>query len=508
LRHLFHRMMLLAALTGVPAASVAQNTTLTQELSNRGIKPLTPANIDAAGGDPTARALAAKPTPKVSRAATLAVTSNPYDLPELGGVTTTPTGSQVQVTFPTTCGGTGFRAYVAAASTVPYIGTGAASDWANFYANPVPYGGTGNHVQFQTGTVPNGTTVAQGANIYRTISGTATIQPQRSTVDAFEVNTDAAKIGRGGGSLYFRLLVGGSPQTLQYVTKATPDPVASLTTLPAAGYIQLTFPNAAIRTVRFEAELDLYFDGVWVPTNYSVWRTDPAQLVRCGILGDSYATTVPPINTGTTAGGNVVSTPTVAWNGPVVQAARMLGCNDIRNAGIAGTGFMNPGSTWTFGSHVSDVTSVQPDVYINTGAFNDNSTYTNAQITAAVSAVLAAQRAASPNATIIQYGSWAGNTGPSAAVIQSEIAVAAAVTAANDNNICFIPISNIPTTAGITGSNAILYGTGSDIAPNGTGNNDLYLNGNQSPPTHPNFAGSNFEARRLITAMRACVASR
>jgi hypothetical protein len=492
LRHLFHRMMLLAALAGMPAASVmAQNTTLTQELSNRGIRPV---------------------TPKVSRAATLAVTSNPYDLPELGGVTTTPAGSQVQVTFPTTCGGTGFRAYVAANAAVNYVGTGAASDWANFYANPVPYGGTGNHVQFQTGTVPNGTSVANGANIYRTVSGSPVIQAQRATVDAVEMNTDAAniciKIGRGGGSLYFRLLIGGSPQTLQYVTKATPDPVAGLTTLPAAGYIQLTFPNAAIRTVRFEAELDLYFDGVWVPTNYSVWRTDPAQLVRCGILGDSYATTVPPINTGTTAGGNVVSTPTVAWNGPVVQAARMLGCNDIRNAGIAGTGFMNPGSTWTFGSHVSDVTSVQPDVYINTGAFNDNSTYTNAQITAAVSAVLAAQRAASPNATIIQYGSWAGSTGPSAAVIQSEIAVAAAVTAANDNNICFIPISNIPTTAGIAGSNAILYGTGSDIAPNGTGNNDLYLNGNQSPPTHPNFAGSNIEARRLITAMRACVASR
>lgn len=47
-------MMATIGLTPIGAA-YAQNTTLTQELNNRGVKPLTPANIDAAGGDPTAR---------------------------------------------------------------------------------------------------------------------------------------------------------------------------------------------------------------------------------------------------------------------------------------------------------------------------------------------------------------------------------------------------------------------------------------------------------------------
>jgi hypothetical protein len=403
-----------------------------------------------------------------------ALTSNPYDLPELGGVSTAPTGTQVQITFPSTAP-TGGRYYAAAISGAVNV-----DKWANFYGTPKAFGANGDHVQCQTGTT-SAATAGAGANINNSAGSAFT--NGKGSMFGVEVMTDSLsptlKIVGGGGNPYFRIIVDG-----QYVIK-TPG---ALTTIPGNRFVTLTFSSRKLRRIKLELEQDAAFDGIFISQLEQVFKLPERQLIRAAVLMDSYGVT------------SVGSPTTPMWDGPVGVAAKLLGWDDLRNSSIAGTGWVNPGAAWTFGSHVEDI-NVNPDVILLGGCFNDNA-YPLASITANVASGLAAVRNANPTTPIIMLGVWTPPVISPALALSVEAAQLAGYTQAASSLTSFVPLANRSTVGGLSGSESIFFGTGSDVEPAGNGNSDLYIKGDK---THPNAAGYPYVGRLIANAIRSSI---
>jgi hypothetical protein len=350
--------------TGTPTAPTAPLSTNTTAIA-------TTAFVQAS-------AVASRKLIKLLDAVNSSKIANPYDLPELGGVTTAPTGSQVQITFPTTAP-TGGWFYPAASGGAPNV-----DNWCNFYATPKVFGGLADHVQFQNGTT-SAASAAAGATIQQTVSGTTSYAAAFGTWNALEFFTDdlnpCLKMIAGGGNPYFRLIVDG-----QYVTKAR----GALTTIPSNRFVQMTFATRKLRRIRLEVDIDTAFDGLYLTKTAMVKKVRGDQLVRAALLLDSYGVT--------TNGASFI------WDGPLAVMTKLLGWDDIRNSSIAGTGWVNPGAAWPFGSHMID-TQVGADVIILGGPFNDNG-YPAASITTNALAGYQQCRTLNPGVPIFCLGSY------------------------------------------------------------------------------------------------------
>jgi lysophospholipase L1-like esterase len=205
-------------------------------------------------------------------------------------------------------------------------------------------------------------------------------------------------------------------------------------------YISVDFAGVAkVRKYRLELWSATGFDGVYVPTGYSVWPVKSDTGLVVASVGDS-------VDAGTG-----VSEPGNAWQN---TAGKLLGFTDVRMVALGGTGFTNAG-TWNnvFASaaRIADVVAINPDILIISASQNDDLAGATA-ITAATLAGLKAYRAALPNAPIVVCGVDAGSSGPTATRLATEAATLAAFTAWADTNSWYIPVAADPAGSWFTGT--------------------------------------------------------
>jgi hypothetical protein len=123
------------------------------------------------------------------------------------------------------------------------------------------------------------------------------------------------------------------------------------------------------------------------------------------------------------------------------RTGRMLGWNDVHNASIGGTGYINAGSGpfYTFGQRVAEGLTRNPDVWVFYGSTNDGG-QASAAITAAALSAYQSIRAGGSKAPIFVIGVEPVNA--AAAIV--EAAIKAAVTQFNDPYTFFIPLATLP----------------------------------------------------------------
>lgn len=153
----------------------------------------------------------------------------------------------------------------------------------------------------------------------------------------------------------------------------------------------------------------------------------------------------------------------------VRRFARMVGCENVCNNGVGGTGFFTA-ANGIYNYQISGqlFTLLSPDVIFAAGNFNDIGA-TSAQRLAATSSYLQYMRANFPSAMIVVFGPWGGSHNGDAAIRSAEADLQTAVTQFNDANTFFIPlIARTPNFPWISG-------TGRVSAQSGTGNADIYV---------------------------------
>lgn len=318
-----------------------------------------------------------------------------------------------------------------------------------------------------------------------TSNGTAMVPTTTTRSDAstfaysgvLEMETDAPTVSVGFLTSNIDCLVEVNGQ---FVSK-TP------TTRSGSGtqYVVMAFGSSAVRRIRIFSISPARF--IYLPPLYKVWAPSNDDVIRCVITGDSYTAATGP------------SSVNLSWANIF---GTMMGWRDTRACGIGGTGYLAPGtgSAWTCRSHISDVTSVSPDIAVFAHGVNDAS-YSPSSITAEALLCYQAVRAANANTVILAFGPWPAATGPSASILAVDGAISAAVSAMNDPLCKYIPTSVDPAGSWFTG-------TGRTGATNGTGNADLYIGGVSGTDTvHPNDAGSLYLARRAAVGARAALMS-
>ncbi len=153
--------------------------------------------------------------------------------------------------------------------------------------------------------------------------------------------------------------------------------------------------------------------------------------------------------------------------------ADLIGCDDVANLGVGGTGFIanNTGTALTYIQRIQDVITLAPDVVYIGGSFNDSAN--TATLQAAALLYYQTLRAALPNVMIVQAGTYAGVNPTNNQAIDAKLS--AAVVQFADANTYFIPVS--------TDTPAWGAGTGYLGSTTGGGNSDIYIG--PSDQTHP-----------------------
>ena len=175
--------------------------------------------------------------------------------------------------------------------------------------------------------------------------------------------------------------------------------------------------------------------------------------------------------------------------------AALVGCDDVSNLGVGGSGFIagNGTTVLPYIQRIADLVALQPDVVYIGGAQNDGGQ--GAAIQTAALAYYQAVRAALPSAMIIQAGTYSGST---LAVLQATDAyLQAAVVASGDKNIYFLPTS--------TDTPTWNSGTGNLGAVANNGSNDIYIGPSDS--VHPSQQGTIYLAYKDATAFKALINS-
>ena len=232
-----------------------------------------------------------------------------------------------------------------------------------------------------------------------------------------------------------------------------------------------------------------YQSKIWYPT-----RSNPYRIV---IEGDSES------------GGAATSNFNTYWISPGtswgMRLGDLIGCDDVCNTAIGGTGFVQPGPQQPYLGRLSNIVALNPDVVIVAGNHNDAS-FTSAAQTAAYKLYLQSLRAAVPNAVIFVFGMMPEQNSANGANQTSDQLLHNVVTALGDPMTFWYSIMADSTTLdAVTGgvSNSWFTGTGSTSAPANNGNCDLAV----SPNGHPSQAGSDMMAYRYAAAIRAMVNS-
>lgn len=182
------------------------------------------------------------------------------------------------------------------------------------------------------------------------------------------------------------------------------------------------------------------------------------------------------------------------WTPPEIFGS-MIGCDEVVNGSVSGTGFLAnfSGAQLTYIQRIQDVVACNPDLVLIAGAYNDNSgstTFTSAQRQAAMLLYLQTLRGFLPNAMIIMEGTWPGQgLLGQAAVEADQIAVVAQF---GDANTFFMPVQT-DNTPWITGSGRI-------NALTGAGNADLFV---WTDAIHPTMVwGMQQYTRRRVNAFK------
>lgn len=290
-----------------------------------------------------------------------------------------------------------------------------------------------------------------------------------------EVATDAPIIGFGflTPTIAFLVEVDG------VLASQTPTTGAGGGTL----YFTLDFASRKVRRIRVHCSSAVRF--IYRTQADKAWAPSTDDVIRMAVTGDSL--------TATTGASQVC----LGW---VAHAAATLGFRDPRAIGIGGTGYVTPGAgtAWKCRDHISDVTSITPDLIVFAHGANDGSV--SAQVQAEALLNYQAVRATT-SAPIVVLGPWPLETGPAANTLAVEAAVSAAVAQFNDPYCKFVPVSADPTGAWING-------TGRTGAPTGIGNSDIYNGGTDGTDTaHPNDLGHKYLGLRAAEGIRAAILS-
>ena len=288
----------------------------------------------------------------------------------------------------------------------------------------------------------------------------------------------AVQVVQGGN---YRLVVDG-----QYVASTVWTP----TNGGFSNWIVADFTSAggrARREVWIEGDQSATFYALWVSPTESV---EPAPSgLRMTVFGDSI--------TGATSSG--VTVPSLN-DGFAYVLGDCFGITDVRASGSGGEGILQPANTPTTGAYTLrqrlPYDAVQSDVFVIAMGSNDASFGASA-LTAEMLLDIQWLRTNYPAAPVIVFGAPGNQSGPSATTIAIENAYAAAVTAANDPMVIFVPVSTAPT--------PMLFGTGKYGATNSSGNSDLYVG---SDGTHPTAAGHPYWGAWLADHVYAAIQSK
>ncbi|WP_407122754.1 SGNH/GDSL hydrolase family protein [Bradyrhizobium sp. STM 3561] len=357
----------------------------------------------------------------------------------------------------------------AVAGTLPTITTAFDATLATFFQPQDSVAGTVPAFNLLGGNALDFGLVATGVHGYQ-VSATQSNTGAVSNQLVLEFDSDAPKIMVRGAQGTWRVEVNG-----QFLSKT------GNATAAGGGEQQLVLDWSGVRSLRsyrFHPVSGGWFSRVGVDALSRVSRPRKER-VRAVFAGDSYTS-----GTGATYGDS-------DW---ASIAAYLLGIDDPWHSALTGTGFLNPGTTWTARSHVSDITGASPDLVVIAYGTNDTGL---SGIQAEVLLYLQTIRASLANVPIVVLGPWPKATGPSAAILTVESAVSAAVTQFNDPLCAFVPVS-----ADTVGS--WVFGTGFVGATNGSGNSDVYID---TDGIHPSNAGHEFLGRRaaagIATALMA-----
>lgn len=267
-------------------------------------------------------------------------------------------------------------------------------------------------------------------------------------------------------------------------------------------FFQMVFSDRRPRQITMETQTNLIgsFYGVVINDTISkVSAPAPPISFTMSMVGTSYLD----------GSGQHPVTPSLSLG---AQIARYLGCPNFWIDRIgSGSGYVaGGGASEPFGHalRVAALAAATPPnvVLISGGGVNDigAAAITGASGGAAGAAALAIEQAAAlayyqtvrglfPSAIMIVIGSEAGNTGPSAAILNMEQAVANAVAQFNDPYCLYIP------QAGISANKSFISGTGTTAATNGSGNSDVLIG---ADGIHPVQLGVNELAYLSANAMR------
>jgi hypothetical protein len=264
----------------------------------------------------------------------------------------------------------------------------------------------------------------------------------------------------------------GGPNVMIYVTDPAigPGPIPLTLAMGNIGsggisptFYQLVFATRRPRLITVEAfSGNLKFYGVLTNDPISkVWQPDIPNSVRWGIVGSTMFSVASP------------QQPVIAQLGVGQLVAKLLGAVDyIVDVQGNQSGYLSAGTNGTFLTRIATLTSYAPDVVlVSGGGLNDRTASGSSLSTeqAAVLAYITAVRAALPNALIFVVGSEGGATGPATNVFTMELAMNQAVTAFADPYTFFLPQSST------VAEKAWISGTGTSVAPNASGNSDLYI---------------------------------
>jgi len=285
-------------------------------------------------------------------------------------------------------------------------------------------------------TMISATGVANHMGGISTSNGTALVLTTTTRNDAstftysgvIELNTNDSKIAIG--------LTTTSVEALVEINGT----FVSKTPVTASGsgtqYLVIDFGStSAKRFVRVFTTAPFRF--IYRHKNYNVWAPAKTDVIRMAVAGDSYVAA--------TGADSVFH----SW---VSVLGYRMGIRDIRAIGIGGFGWVQNGSgtAWKLGSHLFDITNINPDMIVIAMGTND-AAYVGS-ITAEALADLRTIRAANPSALIFVMGTWPQATGPSGTLQTVETEVKAAVTQLNDPYVAFVPVILDPAGSWITGT--------------------------------------------------------
>ena len=249
------------------------------------------------------------------------------------------------------------------------------------------------------------------------------------------------------------------------------------------------------RKIRIHTTGNAGLASVAIDSASKVWAGNNPNRYRIVVEGDSL-TQGPTTNNSNFA----VLYPGGCWTD---QFANLVGCDDITNASIIGTGFIanNSNANSTYSGRLSFISqNLAPDVLILCGNYNDGVTtsQTVPAMTSATISYLQAARAALPNALIIVFGPWQAQQNGSAAILNSDAALLAAVSAMADPLTVFYSLlTDGGASAAGTSTYAWINGAGQTGTTTGTGNSDIYTG---TAGLHPTQRGHDYMARRYAAA--------